>query len=340
MPIQYEGIIAEHNWTRSACTVFDICHMGEFLVYGDPAKNGLERIMTANLSKMKEGTCRYGFMLDDKGGIVDDVITYRIKKDSWMLVVNAATTEDDEEQLRENLTRDAGLKNISAATAKLDVQGPRSAEFLKAITGKGIEKLDYYGFGYFPVLGEKNIVSRTGYTGERGFEVYVSSAAVIDLWRTLLENKEIKPAGLGCRDTLRLEMCYPLYGQDIGRYTGPDEAGLIKFIDMDKDFIGKEALLRRHQAGIMKKLVCFTAESRRAPRHNYKIVSEGKEIGIVTSGSFSPSLSVGMGMGYVDKAYAEAGARIILKENAIEIPAVVVEKPIYKKGTAKAGGNK
>ncbi|MDD5440060.1 MAG: glycine cleavage system aminomethyltransferase GcvT [Candidatus Omnitrophica bacterium] len=335
MPIQYEGIIAEHAWTRSMCSVFDICHMGEFLVDGDPVQNGLDKVLTGNVSAMAAGTCRYGFMLNEEGGIIDDVIAYRLTKDAWMLVVNAATTDGDEAHLRKHLLPAARLRNISAETAKLDVQGPRSEEILKTMFGREIGKLDYYGFGFFPVCGERNIISRTGYTGERGYEIYVSAGKVNDLWAMLLENKDVKPAGLGARDTLRLEMCYPLYGQDIDSRTGPEEAGLLKFVDLNKDFIGKEQLLQKHRAGIPRKLVCFAAESRRAPRHNYTIHADGRKIGVVTSGSFSPSLTCGIGMGYVDKAFAEAGSRFVLKENTVEIPATVVSKPLYKKGTAR-----
>jgi aminomethyltransferase len=202
---------------------------------------------------------------------------------------------------------------------------------LKKIIGPDIAGLDYYTFKHFNLLGERIIVSRTGYTGELGYEIYISSGKVEAAWKLILGDNRVKPAGLGARDTLRLEMCYPLYGQDITTETTPFEAGMKRFVDTKKDFIGKAALLQKKTD---RQFIYFTANSRRAPRHNYRIVRDGKDIGVVTSGSFSPSLSVGIGMGYVTAA-CPAGTAIVLKENDVEIQAIVTEKPFYKNGTAK-----
>lgn len=332
MPIQYAGIIAEHNWTRAEVSVFDICHMGEFLLKGDAAKSNFNKTVTIDVAAIPAGSCRYGFLLNDAGGILDDLIVYRMAQDEWMIVVNAATTDGDEAQFRKLLAPGTDFRNVSARTAKLDIQGPKSLDVVKDLAGPGVADLGYYTFGRFDVLGEKAIVSRTGYTGELGHEIYIPADAVVKLWRALLADKRIKPAGLGARDTLRLEMCYPLYGQDLSPETTPLEAGLSRFVDMKKDFVGKAALASKKSA---KRLVYFTAASRRSPRHNYRIMKDGRDIGVVTSGSFSPSLSCGIGMGYVT-ADCPVGTQIVLKENDVEIPAAITTRPFYKNGSAKS----
>jgi len=334
MPIQYKGIIEEHFWTRKQAGLFDICHMGEFLIEADLSKSNFERLVTVNLKNMRTSSCRYGFMLNEEGGIVDDLLIYRISDTGWMIVVNAATTAGDELHMRKYLTGVTDFKNISASLGKLDLQGPLAGKVLSELAGVEIEKLRYYTFGYFTVLGERIIISRTGYTGELGYELYMPSNKIVPLWRKLLEDERVRPIGLGARDTLRLEMGYSLYGQDVDTKTSPLEAGAERFISWDKEFIGKEALLKQREAGILKRMIYFTAHSRRAPRHNYRIVYNGQDIGAVTSGSFSPSLEVGIGMGYVSREVA-MGEEIMLKEGTISISAKVVGKPFYKSGSAK-----
>ncbi|MBN2453892.1 MAG: glycine cleavage system aminomethyltransferase GcvT [Candidatus Omnitrophica bacterium] len=332
MPIQYSGIIAEHNWTRKEVSVFDICHMGEFTLRGDAVKSGLSSIVTFDIVNLPVAGCRYGFMLNEAGGIIDDLIVYRIGAEEWMIVVNAATIDGDEAHFRKHLAAGADFKNISSVTAKLDLQGPKSLDILKKLTGSSAASLAYYTFGHFRLLGEKVIISRTGYTGELGYEIYISAGKVAELWKALLKDPRVKPAGLGARDTLRLEMCYPLYGQDLTAETTPVEADKGRFVDMKKDFIGRSALVNNKKP--YRRLINFTAASRRAPRHNYRIFAGGKDAGIVTSGSFSPSLSCGIGMGYVSIPCA-AGTEITLKEGDIEIQARAVKGPFYKNGTAK-----
>jgi aminomethyltransferase len=332
MPIQYSGIIAEHVWTRSQVSLFDICHMGEFIIHGEPEKSGFNKIVTFDLNTIPIFSCRYGFALNDAGGIIDDLVVYRTAETEWMVVVNAATIDGDEAHFRKHLSRGTDFQNVSSALGKLDLQGPRSLDSLKSLAGPGVAGLGYYKFGYFDVLGEKIIISRTGYTGELGYELYISAGKVKELWKKLLSDSRVKPAGLGARDTLRLEMTYPLYGQDITADTTPLEADKGKFIDLNKDFIGKPALLKKSRPS--RKLISFIASSRRSPRHNYRILASGKDAGLVTSGSFSPSLSCGIGMGYVDLPCAP-GSRITLKENDVEIEAAVTVGPFYKKGTAK-----
>ncbi len=328
MPIQYQGILAEHLHTRSAVSLFDICHMGEFILDADPVLNDFDRIVTQNIVSMPIGSCRYGFMLNDQAGVLDDLVVYRLDKAKWMLVVNAGPTSADYEHLKKNLKGKFQLENVSDKTAKLDVQGPQSLEVLKNIFGDGLSKLNYYTFSEFVFQKERCIISRTGYTGELGFEIYISNDYVVKLWETLLKDVRIKPAGLGSRDTLRLEMGYPLYGQDLDTKHTPQAAGLIKFTDFSKDFIGKDTLLKEKEKGPKEHLICFQADSRRTARHGFNLFSDGKQIGVVTSGSFSPSLSVSIGMGYVRGDY-DIGTQLVAKDATIEIPVKIVKKPFY-----------
>ncbi|MCG2711891.1 MAG: glycine cleavage system aminomethyltransferase GcvT, partial [Candidatus Omnitrophica bacterium] len=265
MPIQYKGIIEEHNWTRTNCSIFDICHMGEFILQGDAKNSNLESIVTFSLESMPQGACRYGFMLNENGSIIDDLIVYRIDEEEWMLVVNAATESKDEAHIKKNLSWDAHFKNISSTIAKLDLQGPESGNVLSKIVGDKIKALKYYTFSDFLINGEEYLVSRTGYTGELGYEIYAGFGHVEKLWNMFLEDKRVQPAGLGARDTLRLEMGYSLYGQDIDETVSPLSLASSKFIDFDKDFIGKDALLEIKKSGIESKLICFKTISRRAP---------------------------------------------------------------------------
>ncbi|MDL1970160.1 MAG: glycine cleavage system aminomethyltransferase GcvT [Candidatus Desulfofervidaceae bacterium] len=336
MPIQYTGIVNEHYWTRQSCSLFDTCHMGELIIHGDLRESNLDKVVTQDLESMEIGKCSYGFMLNEQGGIIDDLVIYKLAQDKWMLVVNAGPLTKDEAHLRKYIKTE--LENISENTVKLDLQGPLSREVLKSILDAQSEKLEelrYYHFDYFSLLGEKTLISRTGYTGELGYELYVSSDKAEALWQLLLADERVKPAGLGARDTLRLEMGYPLYGEDITEDTTPLEAGLERFVDFKREFIGKAALLSQKKAGVKRKLTCFRANSRRAPRHNYKIYVDGQEIGFVTSGTFSPSLSCGIGMGYIETDYIKPGKKIIIREGKIEIEAVITERPFYREGSLR-----
>jgi len=336
MPIQYSGIIEEHNWVRKYAGLFDICHMGEFMVQADLAKSNFGNLVTINLEGMPKGVCRYGFMLNEQGGIIDDLLVYRIDKAEWMVVVNAATSDGDFAHLKKHFTGARSLENVSQTLGKLDLQGPLSADVLESLVGADIKNLKYYTFSYFNLLGEKIIISRTGYTGELGYELYMPNDKIPQLWDKLLSDKRVKPIGLGARDTLRLEMGYSLYGQDIDKNTTPLEAGLGNFIDWNKEFIGKSSLLKQKQNGAFRRMICFLADSRRSPRHNYRIIYKDRDIGSVTSGSFSPSLGSGIGMGYV-KDQITLGEQVTLSESSISINAKVTHKPFYKNGSAKSG---
>jgi aminomethyltransferase len=336
MPIQYEGIIAEHNFCRQSAALFDICHMGEFYIHADPEKIRSELVMTFDLSAMPLGSCKYGFMLNDKGGIVDDLIAYRIDSGKWMVVVNAATKDNDFRHIDKNLPNDIIVEDISEKTGKIDIQGPFSRDVLIAMAGQKISDLSYFRFSDFNIYNKRYLISRTGYTGELGFEIYADIADIVELWNILLEDKRVKPAGLGSRDTLRLEMCYPLYGQDIDEDTTPLEAGLDCFVDFKKKFMGKDILMKQRQDGLNKRFVSFISDTRRSPRHGDNIYSEGKNIGLVTSGSFSPSLGFGIGTGYVESGYDWVGAHISLKNDRSELAAQITDKPFYRKGTVRS----
>ncbi len=334
MPIQYSGIIEEHLWTRKHAGLFDICHMGEFLIEAELLKSNLESLVTIDLKGMSASSCRYGFMLNEEGGIVDDLLVYRISDTRWMAVVNAATTPGDESHMRKYLTGFTRFENVSASLGKLDLQGPEAGKMLGKLVGADVEKLRYYNFGHFIVLGEKIIISRTGYTGELGYELYMPNQKIALLWKKILEDGRVRPIGLGARDTLRLEMGYSLYGQDIDADTSPLEAGLERFIDWNKDFIGKAALLKQKKEGLTRRMIYFMANSRRSPRHNYQIFYDAKVAGTVTSGSFSPSLGCGIGMGYVSSEIAP-GSQVLLSEGTVSISAKIVDKPFYKNGMGK-----
>ncbi len=334
MPIQYSGIIEEHNWVRKSAGLFDICHMGEFTLKADLTKSNFSSLVTIDLEGMARGACRYGFMLNQQGGIIDDLLVYRISSAEWMLVVNAATSDGDFAHLKKNLTGDVSLENVSRNLGKLDLQGPLSSGVLEKLAGPGIKSLNYYAFGYFNLLGEKIIISRTGYTGELGYELYMPNSKIGQLWENLLSDERVKPIGLGARDTLRLEMGYSLYGQDIDKNTTPLEAGLGYFVDWNKEFLGKPVLIKQKEDGLGRRIIYFIADSRRSPRHNYRVVYKNNDAGSVTSGSFSPSLGLGIGMGYVGSEIA-IGEQIVLSEGAISINAKVTNKPFYKNGSAK-----
>jgi len=331
MPIQYEGILAEHAHTRGAVSLFDICHMGEFMFEGDAVASGLDRIVTQKISSMPLSSCRYGFMLNRRGGVIDDLIVYRIKERSWMLVVNAATIAGDEANILANLRGEYKFDNVSSRLGKLDLQGPRSGEVITKVFGPGPADLGYYRFGEFTLWGQRCIISCSGYTGELGYEIYISNDYVVKLWNLLLSEPDVKPAGLGCRDTLRLEMGYPLYGHDLDTAHSPVSAGLDKFVDFSKDFIGKGALLEEQKNGPKERLVYFKAGSRRSPRNGFGIFAAGARVGTVTSGSFSPSLSAGIGMGYVSSSGCRLGTAADVGQDKPEIPVTFVRKPFYSK---------
>ncbi|MRR36088.1 glycine cleavage system aminomethyltransferase GcvT [bacterium] len=335
MPIQYEGIIAEHRWCREKAALFDICHMGEFHFKGDIVASGLEDVFTFSVKSIPVGRSRYGFLLNENGGVLDDLIVFRLADDEAMVVVNAATIAKDFAAISARLSG-GEFRDISAATGKLDLQGPLSRDLLSGVIGPEIAAIPYFKFIRTKVLGVEALVSRTGYTGELGYEIFLPAEKSVELWTRLLADERVKPAGLGARDVLRLEMGYSLYGSDIDEATTPLEAGLEAFVNFDKAFVGKEALLKQRAQGVKRLKVAFDVTSRRSPRHDYAIHFEGERVGTVTSGVFSPMLGCGIGMGYVAPAVATLGAPLTISHEKVSMEATVVDLPFYRGGSLRS----
>jgi len=335
MPVQYGGIIHEHKHTRSAVSIFDICHMGEFLLKGAQARRDVARLISSAVERIRVGGCRYGLLLNEAGGILDDLITYRLEEDSYMLVVNASTADRDAEWVRDHLSSGTTFLNVSEVTAKIDVQGPKALEALFEATNVSIRRLAYFRFEIGKLWEFEVLVSRTGYTGELGYELYVAPNVVEMIWERLLKHPLVEPAGLGARDALRLEMGYPLYGQDMDERRTPFEAGLDRYVELKKDFIGRDALLRQRSEGISQGLVGFLLEGRQAARHGFPILRDGIRCGEITSGSFAPSLGRAVSLGYLPWAHRTPGTRFDILSGRRTLRAEVVTLPFYKKGTVR-----
>jgi len=330
MPIHYGSIIEETKHTRTSCSVFDICHMGEFIVNEDPSRSTFDEAITNPVVKMKNLTCKYGFLLNANGTVIDDLIVYRTGDSGWMVVVNASNIERDAKEISSSLAQNASFRDISAQTVKLDIQGPKSFEVMKSLAGPSIGKLKYFGFDTFDLMGGKHIISRTGYTGELGYEVYIDISKGVELWRTLLNNPLVKPAGLGARDILRLEAGLPLYGDELTEHTTPLDAGMERFVDFEKDFTGKEALLKQKRDGIKRLLTGIAVDGRRTPRHTNKIFLADNEIGVVTSGVFSPHLNKGIGFAYIDRELISEGRDLVVRLDRGELKGVITKPPFIK----------
>lgn len=330
LPIHYGSIVEEAKHTRQKVSVFDIFHMGEFLVRENPTKSSLDNIITVPVTKIKTGKCKYGFLLNENGTVIDDLIVFRLKEDEWMIVVNASNEVRDAQIISSKLSKDTFFENISEKTAKLDVQGPLSREIVSKIAGAKVKELKYYSCGFFEFFGGNYVISRTGYTGELGYEIYIDVNKVVDLWKEILRFDFCKPAGLGARDILRLEMGYPLYGDELTENITPLEADFEKFLDFEKDFIGKEALLKQKKQGCKKKLIGIESIDRRQPRHLNKIFYNEKEIGFVTSGVFSPHINKGIGMGYINIDSATEENEIKIVSEKIQISSKIVKLPFLK----------
>lgn len=333
MPIQYEGIIKEHTTTREAVSIFDTCHMGEIRISGEHALQDLENLLTCAVGTMKIGQCRYGFLCNENGGVLDDQIVYRISESKFLMIVNAGTLENDYQWVCDHVSKDTHVTNVSDVTAKIDIQGPDSPPITNKILDQKIDDLKYYFFKYAYYKDTKVLVSRTGYTGEMGFEIYCPTDVAVSLWNDCLE-LGAKPAGLGCRDTLRLEMGFPLYGHELDLKRNPAEAGFKFAISSKKKFIGSEAILNPEH--VQSRMVGMTVEGKRSARKDNPILSnDNKEIGIVTSGSFAPSLGHAIAMGYVQKEYAEPGTEINIDLGKQTVKATITELPFYKNATGR-----
>ena len=353
MPVQYSSIVEEHQTVRNNVGIFDISHMGQFIVDGAAGRQWLNRMLTNNVENLATGAGQYTFLLNENGGIIDDLIVYRIASETFLLVVNAARADDDFAWLQDHLEvghasglpdrtdrkRDACATMLTSRSANFGavaVQGPRTAALFDALFGKEIELPARNHIVDVP-FGTTNVsVARTGYTGEDGIEVFSPASDAVKFWRAALERGKplgIKPCGLGARDTLRLEMCYPLNGSDLSPERNPIEAGLGFFVDLTKpDLVGRDALLKTKQSGPAEKLVPFRMTKKGPPpRPHYAVFRNGEQIGEVTSGTLSPSLNWGIGMAYVSSAHAKIGAEIDIEIRGQKFPGTVEKKPLYRK---------
>jgi aminomethyltransferase len=336
MPVQYEGVTVEHETVRNGVGVFDVSHMGEFELKGENALALIQKISTNDASVLVDGKAQYSCMPNGRGGIVDDLIIYRISQNHYFLVVNASNIEKDWNWISSHNDLGVEMTNLSNDYSLLAIQGPKAAEAMQQLTSIDLSTMVYYTFQYGTFAGiDEVMVSATGYTGSGGFEVYVKNEYAEQLWKRVFEAGEkfgIKPIGLAARDTLRLEMGFCLYGNDIDDTTSPLEAGLGWITKFTKDFVDSEILKNQKEIGVSRKLVAFEMIERGIPRHDYKIVdANGAEIGKVTSGTMSPSMKIGIGLGYVTIENAQLDREIFIDIRDKSIKAKVVKLPFYKK---------
>ncbi len=336
MPVQYEGVTAEHLTVRESVGVFDVSHMGEFLVSGENALALIQKVTSNDASKLEIGDAQYSCFPNKVNGIVDDLICYRIKEDQYLLVVNASNIEKDWNWISKyNEEFGADLRDLSDEYSLLAIQGPKAIEAMQSLSSLDLADIPFYKFKVGDFAGIENvIISATGYTGSGGFEIYCKNEAVEQIWNSVfLAGAEfgIQPIGLAARDTLRLEMGYCLYGNDINDTTSPIEAGLSWITKFTKDFVNSEALAKQKEEKPSRKLVAFELNERGIPRQGYDIVdNEVTKIGNVTSGTMSPSLSKGIGLGYVTTPFTKPGSQIKIQIRKKAIPATVVKLPFYK----------
>lgn len=335
MPVQYEGVNVEHETVRNGVGVFDVSHMGEFLISGSHAFDLIQRVTTNDASTLTLGKAQYSCMPNNEGGIVDDLLVYKIKEEQYLLVVNASNIEKDWNWIVDHNTMGAEMRNLSDDYSLLAIQGPKAVEAMQSLTSVDLSAIKYYSFEVGPFAGiDYVIISATGYTGSGGFEIYCKNSEVEQVWNEVFKAGEsygIKPIGLAARDTLRLEMGYCLYGNDINDSTSPIEAGLGWITKFSKDFVNAEMLKEQKQNGVQKKLVGFELLDRGVPRSGYEIVDEKEQIiGEVTSGTMSPTLKKGIGMGYVSINFSNIGTNIFVKIRNTKKEAKIVSLPFYK----------
>ncbi len=338
MPIQYHSINDEHIKVRQKVGMFDLSHMGEFKVSGNDTLRFLQKMTVNDVSSLEKNQVHYSCMCYPDGGIVDDLLVYN-RGDHYLLVVNAACLEKDFEWLKSHLEGDVKLENISDDIGLLAIQGPVAESVLAKMTDYNLEEMEFYWSDEAEISGEKVLFSRTGYTGEDGFEIYHKPEIAEKLWNAALESGkeyDIEPVGLGARDSLRLEMKYPLYGNDIDKTTNPIEAGLSWIVKLEKDdFIGKDAIRKVKDDKPSRKLVCIELKERAIPRKGYKIFHEGSEVGVVTSGIYSPILGKGICLGYVPRKKSKSGREVEIEIRSKMIPAEIVKPPFYKEYSHK-----
>jgi aminomethyltransferase len=336
MPVQYSSIMEEHQAVRNNVGVFDISHMGQLVATGATAAEWLNEMLTNNVDKLEVGTGQYTFLLNESGGIIDDLIVYRTAPEEFLLVVNASRAEEDFAWLEQHRAENVALSNRSASFGGVAIQGPRVVELFHTLLGDGIELPARNHIVDCKLNGMDISIARTGYTGEDGVEVFFFAKDAAKFWNTVLKTGEqfgIKACGLGARDTLRLEMCYPLNGSDLSPDHNPIEAGLGFFVDLKKPkFIGREVLVQAKESGTASRLVPFRMKSKGPPpRPHYGVWLAGEQIGEATSGTLSPSLNQGIGMAYLPTPQARAGTDIEIEIRGQKFPAVIEKKPLYKK---------
>ncbi|OUS16509.1 glycine cleavage system protein T [Nonlabens dokdonensis] len=336
MPVQYEGVNIEHQNVREHVGVFDVSHMGEFLISGPTALELVQRVSSNDASKLTIGRAQYAYLPNETGGIVDDMIVYKIKEEQYLLVVNASNIDKDWEHISKHNIMNADMKNLSDDYSLLAIQGPKAVEAMQSLTSVDLSAIKFYHFEVADFAGiEHVIISATGYTGSGGFEIYCKNTEVKQIWNKVFEagaSFNIKPIGLAARDTLRLEMGYCLYGNDIDETTSPFEAGLGWVTKFTKPFVNYEKLQQHKEKGVNRKLVGFEMDDRAIPRGGYEIKdSNQQDLGIVTSGTMSPSMAKGIGMGYVPPIFATPGSKIYIQIRKKLMPATVVKLPFYKK---------
>lgn len=336
MPITYEGVNAEHETVRNGVGVFDVSHMGEFLLSGPKALDLIQKITTNDASQLTIGRAQYSCLPNNDGGIVDDLIIYRMKEDAYLLVVNASNIEKDWNWISSHNDMGVDMRDLSGEYSLLAIQGPKAVEAMQPLSSIDLAAIKYYHFEVGDFAGFNDvIISATGYTGSGGFEIYCKNDQVEDIWNKVFEAGAaygIKPIGLAARDTLRLEMGFCLYGNDIDDTTSPLEAGLGWITKFTKDFVNSDFLKKQKEEGVTRKLVGFELIERGVPRHDYEITDkDGHVIGKVTSGTMSPSMNNGIGLGYVPVAYSAPDSEIFIRIRKNDVPAKVVKLPFYKK---------
>lgn len=338
MPLQYTGIIPEHRAVRQAAGLFDLSHMGEFRISGPQAIPAVDRLVTNDIAGLEVGQIRYTPMTYPDGGIVDDLLVYRFP-DHLMLVVNAANLEKDLDWIRQHLPAGVDVRDESDRTALIAIQGPRSESILQPLADVDLSEMQYYHFATGQVAGVTGVVSRTGYTGEDGFELYLPAGDAPRVWNALREAGDpagLVPVGLGARDTLRLESAFMLYGNDIDASTSPLEAGLGWTVKLgEQDFLGREVIEHQKASGVARRLVQLEMLDRAIPRQHYPVWSNGERIGEMTSGTFSPTFGHGVGLAYVRPEYAKSGTNVEIEVRGERHPARVVKKPLYRREGAR-----
>ncbi|VBB08350.1 glycine cleavage system t protein [Lucifera butyrica] len=337
LPVQYAGILEEHRAVRQKAGLFDVSHMGEVRLTGPAALALVQRLVTNDASRLQAGQVQYSPMCYPEGGVVDDVLIYKQADEDYLLVVNAANTGKDWDWIRENAAGlEVTLQDLSAETAQLALQGPAAPTILSGLTTAPLGELPYYHFiSRTEVAGKNVLLSRTGYTGEDGFEIYCATQDAVFLWDSLMSAGEVyglQPAGLGCRDTLRFEACMPLYGHELSAGISPIEAGLGRYVKTDKgNFHGRKILADQKQNGTRRTLVGFEMLGRGIARAEYPILYGEKRIGTVTTGSYAPSLDKNLGLGLVDSEFAPLGQHFDISIRGKSVPAQVIPKPFYKR---------